>query len=271
MHFIDQVIDWLVPYLGSEKVTQVEQLPLDPEIRSISLTGYNGAIRWMPLELGVQPYVVVEKEVQGSSEEVIRPYLDSMSVEDRSTGSHAVFCAIQPPRPSGVRTSQIKFTLYASPDQIDVFQAQTSNGRIQIHTAFTCVLDLRTKNGRIQLSSGSGSVQLSASNGRVELGQIHLTNSSTVTTSNGRISGIVTFPPHGEFVFATSNGSVDLEIPEDTKGSFNLSTSNGRADLSLGHTIIKGQRNIVVSHESGPSIKINTSNGHISVKQSSQE
>lgn len=271
MHFIDQVIDWLVPYLGSEKVTQVEQLPLGPAIRSISLTGYNGAIRWMPLELGVQPYVVVEKEVQGSSEEVIRPYLDSMSVEDRSTGSHAVFCAIQPPRPSGVRTSQIKFTLYASPDQIDVFQAQTSNGRIQIHTAFTCVLDLRTKNGRIQLSSGSGSVQLSASNGRVELGQIHLTNSSTVTTSNGRISGIVTFPPHGEFVFATSNGSVDLEIPEDTKGSFNLSTSNGRADLSLGHTIIKGQRNIVVSHESGPSIKINTSNGHISVKQSSQE
>jgi len=271
MHFIDQVIDWLVPYLGSEKVTQVEQLPLDPEIRSISLTGYNGTIRWMPLELGVQPYVVVEKEVQGSSEEVIRPYLDSMSVEDRSTGSHAVFCAIQPPPPSGVRTSQIKFTLYASPDQIDVFQAQTSNGRIQIHTAFTSDLDLRTKNGRIQLSSGSGSVQLSASNGRIELGQIHLTNSSTVTTSNGRISGIVTFPPHGEFVFATSNCSVDLEIPEDTKGSFNLSTSNGRADLSLGHTIIKGQRNIVVSHESGPSIKINTSNGHISVKQSSQE
>ena len=78
---------------------------------------------------------------------------------------------------------------------------------------------------------------------------------------------MVTFPPHGEFVFATTNGSVDLEIPEDTKGSFNLSTSNGRADLSLGHTIIKGQRNIVVSHESGPSIKINTSNGHISVKQ----
>jgi hypothetical protein len=271
MHFIDQVIDWLVPYLGSEKVTQVEQLPLDPEIRSISLTGYNGAIRWMPLELGVQPYVVVEKEVQGSSEEVIRPYLDSMSVEDRSTGSHAVFCAIQPPPPSGVRTSQIKFTLYASPDQIDVFQAQTSNGRIQIHTAFTCVLDLRTKNGRIQLSSGSGSVQLSASNGRIELGQIHLTNSSAVTTSNGRINGMVTFPPHGEFVFATTNGSVDLEIPEDTKGSFNLSTNNGHADLSLGRTIIKGQRNIVVSHESGPSIKINTSNGYISVKQSSQE
>lgn len=271
MQLIDQIIDWLIPHFRSDKISQAEKLPLGPEIRSISLTGYSGAISWMPLELDGTPYVLVEKEVQGSSEEVMQRYLDSMGVEDCSTGSHAVFSAIQPPRPSGVRASQIKFSVYASPDQIDHFQAQTSNGRIQIHTAFTCDLDLRTKNGRIQLSSGSGAVRLSASNGRIELGQIHLTNSSSVITSNGRINGLVTFPPHGQFVFETSNGSIDLEIPEDTKGSFNLSTSNGRTHFSLGDQIITGRKTVVMSHESGPSIGVRTSNGHISVQQSGRE
>lgn len=265
MAFIDWLIDTFVPYFGGTKITKTEVFPLDSHMRQISISAHNGSIRWLPLEAGAEPRLILEKEAAGSSAEVMEEYLNNVTIERRTSGTRTLFSAAKPPRPSGVRLVTARFILHASPEQIEDFQAQTSNGRIVISAEFNCNLDLRSRNGRIEVHSGQGELRLSNSNGRIELGRVKLTGASNLTTSNGRITGEINFAEQGSHAFQTSNGSVSLRIPADTRGSFDLATSNGKIDFCLGEETITGRRTVAFTNGPGLSIRVRTSNGSISL------
>lgn len=260
---IDWLLDTLLSGLAQNRLSKTEQVALDPGLEQISLCGHNGSIRWKPVPEGTKPCVVLEKEVWGSSVKAVEGYLDLLKLEHRISGSRSFFSVTRPPRPGGIRSVRENLILYASPEQIRGFQAQTKNGKIDIETQFSCDLDLRSRNGHIVLRSGRGALQISTSNGRIELGRVQLANSSTFSTSNGRIDGNVTFPSQGEFSFQTSNGSINLRLPQDTRGSFDLGTSNGAIDFKLGEKQITGRNPISISRGIGPLIRAKTSNGSI--------
>lgn len=265
MPFIDWLIDTFAPHFGGAKITKTETLALGSDIRQISISTRNGSIRWFPLEAGAKPRLVMEKEAAGGSTQAVEEYLNKVSIQRHTSGTRTMFSAVKPERPSGVGPVKAGFSLYASPEHIQDFQAQTSNGRITIAAEFKCGLDLRSRNGRIEVHSGQGEVRLSTSNGRIELGRVKLSGTSSVTTSNGRISGEINFTEGGSHLFQTSNGNVSLRLPTDTKGSFDLATTNGRIDFRLGEEAISGRRAFSFSNGTGLSIRVRTSNGSISL------
>ncbi len=204
MPFIDWLIDTFAPPFWRGKITKTETLALGSDIRQISISTRNGSIRWFPLEAGAKPpRLVMEKEAAGGSTQAVEEYLNKVSIQRHTSGTRTMFSAVKPERPSGgVGPAKAGFSLYASPEHIQDFQAQTSNGRITIAAEFKCGLDLRSRNGRIEVHSGQGEVRLSTSNGRIELGRVKLSGTSSVTTSNGRISGEINFTEGGAAIFS---------------------------------------------------------------------
>lgn len=254
---------------SGSRVTSTEEYPISPEVNSINLSGFNGTITWVPVDSTSQGKIIAEKIVRGSINVALDKFLNTIKVEDYSSGSNLVLKATRPKHILGVSTSEVRFTVYASPDQIREFRAQTSNGAMTIDADFYGLLDLKTSNGAITLRSGTGEVQLRTSNGSIDLGKVRFTESSSVRTSNGKIEGTVSFPNFGNFTFENSNGRIDLKMPYDTQGSFDLATSNGTVDFRLGSDVITKKRKVFVSRGNYPSIRLKTSNGSIRVSEDS--
>lgn len=246
------------------RVGKREDIPLSSEINALELQGFNGSIKWVPVD-GGGARIVVEKEVRGLNAGVLDDVLEEIKVESTSSQGKLVLRAINPRRSFGLFSVQVRFTVYASPEQIGDFQARTSNGAITVDVPFSGKLHLKTANGRVVLRSGSGEVQITTSNGRVELGKFIFQGSSTVRTSNGGISGQVEFPEDGSYTFQTTNGSIELRVPHDTPGSFQATTSNGGVEFRVGNDHMEGSKQVEVRRSASPSVKVSTSNGTIEV------
>ena len=268
MSFLDRLIDTFASNFARTTLAKTDVLPITMDIRQISISGSNTSVYWRPLEEGDEPRLVLEKEVAGNSDEALQSCLEQIRLEHHTSGTRQMFNVVMPsPRSSGVHNVSTRLTLYAAPEQVEDFQVQTSNGLIEVTCEFNCNLDLRSRNGRITVQSGSGTLRLSTSNGRIELGRVRLTGPSKFTTSNGMITGHLAGLELGEHVFETSNGRVNLRVPSNTTGSFSLTTSNGSIDFRLGNETMSG-RNISFNNGPGPSLHVRTSNGSISVTDS---
>ena len=246
-------------------VTSTEEFPIGRDVEIINVSGFNGSITWIPIGEGEKASVVVEKEVRGVSDSAIKRVLSELNVEDRSSRTELVLKVNSPGIVWGVTSSQIRYTVYASPEQIRLFEAKTSNGKINIKADFRGTLNLKTSNGAITLNSGIGQVDIKTSNGAIDLGNTQFTKSSTIRTSNGRIEGTVSFPSSGTFSFNTSNGRIDLRMPRNTRGTFDVSTSNGKVEFRVGADVLS-QKSVRIKTGTGPTISVKTSNGGISIK-----
>ena len=242
-----------------------EEYPISSEISAIDILGFNGSITWVEIS-GKGSRIVVEKQAQGFNVAALRDVLQNLVVEDHSANEKVVLKATQSERPFGVSSVQTRFIVYASPEQIREFKAQTSNGSIKIEVPFTGKLQLTSGNGAIRIESGAGEVNLRTSNGSIGFGQLKLENSSSMRTSNGSISGGLELPTHGEYLFSTSNGSVKLRLPHDAPGSFRVRTSNGRVKFSLGEDQITGKKDLLIQRGHSPAVNISSSNGSITVE-----
>src|SRR5699024_3606267 len=121
-----------------------------------NLSGYNGAIRWVPIDSSAKGRVVVEKIARGSLRIALDKFLGEIEVENLSSASQLVLKANKPRRIWGVSASEVRFTVYVSPEQIQEFQAQISNGAIKVDADFFGLLNLKTSNGSITLHSAAG-------------------------------------------------------------------------------------------------------------------
>lgn len=250
---------------GTPTVFINEEYPLTTTVRVIDLTGYNGAINWLPLRPYERPRIEILKKVSGTDIEAMHQFIEKICIEDYGTNSAVVLHAVQPRKEQGIISSSVQFIVYASPDWIREFYAQTSNGSINIEAAFKGYLSLRTSNGRIRIFAGEGEVDVQTSNGRIELGKVRLTDSSTLRTTNGRIGGKVALPAFGRFLFESTNGSINLEMPYSTTGVFELKTSNGNIRFSLGQIYVNKKGHAFVDLGSHSIVEIKTTNGSISV------
>ena len=241
-----------------------EEFFLGSEVNAIELHSFSGSISWLALE-GDRPYIVAEKEVRGLSSGAVDEVLEALVVKSTTSQGKMVLRAEKPVLPSSLVNAQVRFKLYASPEQIGELCAKTSHGAIAVEVAFHAKLDLRTANGSIVLQSGRGQVTAATSNGRVEFGRLLLEGSSSVRTSNGRIVGQTEFSQDGTYLFETSNGAIELRVPHDTPGSFRATTSNGKVTFHVGEDQITGSRDVAVQRGEGPSVRLATSNGRVSV------
>lgn len=246
------------------RVRLTEEYVVGSTVESLDLRGFNGSITWVASG-GPGGRIVVEKEARGLSEGVLREFLQGMEVEKREEGQTLQLRGVYPHVPLGVFAVQIRFTIYAPPEQIRELRAETSNGRIRIEAPFQGRLSLTTKNGRIQLDQGEGEVELRTANGRIEFGKLVLQGSGSILTSNGRIEGQLELKGEGDYRIGTSNGSISLRLPQDSPGSFLVRTNNGRVNFQLGEEQASGRKEVALRRGEGPNVQITTSNGSISV------
>lgn len=267
------VVVWLLlfvlaaalPAVAMPSVSETRVFSLAEDTVGVDLRGFNGSIYW--LEADGPARVELELEVRGFLQGAMERMLQDIVVRQETDAEGTLTIEAEAPAGRfGATQASAVFRFYGPADAVDTFRGVTSNGSLGVER-FAADLDLRTSNGGVDLGTGRGVVDIRTSNGRVELEHVELTGSSSVRTSNGRISGRVLLPDTGEHTFRTSNGSVELQLSGNLGGAFALSTSNGTAQLRLADIDLELEgRDIRYGHaEEGPVLTVETSNGNIRV------
>jgi DUF4097 and DUF4098 domain-containing protein YvlB len=175
----------------------------------------------------------------------------------------------------------------------DVRHLKTSNGSIHVGNA-TGELDARTSNSSIDIDRFSGSVSLHTSNGRIRAedligscqaetsnGSINITMRESPTapirleTSNGSIDLALAQIPKGDVRAQSSNGSITVRLPANTSARLNADTSNSSitTEFEVASTFSgeKTKRDHLIGTigSGGPTLDLQTRNGHIRILKSS--
>lgn len=98
---------------------------------------------------------------------------------------------------------------------------------LTIHVPKATALELRSVNGRIQVTGTSGHFQLRTVNGTVKASDIE--GEGKASTVNGSVNVAFTTTPRSETSFETVNGRIDVTLPPDLKADLHLRTLHGSA------------------------------------------
>lgn len=249
---------------GAE-MTRVKEYSIPARVTSIELSSFRGSIQWIPVANREESRIIVEVVADGVSQMAVRNILLQVRIVDNIHPSSILLEARRPALPTGVNYVEVNYFVHAPPGQFRQFKAKTNHKPIEIVSQFNGELTLINNNAPIILHSGRGLVNLQTNQAPIELGQLDLAYSSQVQTSNGAISGIVSFPAQGTFSFSTTNAPIDLRMPLDTLGTFNLSASPGAIDFRLGKDIYHATNQATVERGEKPVFTITTSNSSITI------
>jgi RNA polymerase sigma factor (sigma-70 family) len=145
----------------------------------------------------------------------------------------------------------------------------TSNGAIRVK-GNTAAVELVTSNGPITVEGGKGQIKLRTSNGRIDI----QTDKSEVIarTSNGsvRFKGSLAAGQHS---FHTSNGTVSLALPADAKFRVQAHTSHGQITSDF-FTVKRSRGTARAEAEVGENpkvtISVESSNGNVDIRKATK-
>jgi hypothetical protein len=145
--------------------------------------------------------------------------------------------------------------------------AETSNGTIDVRGPLG-QLDLHTSNGAITIDGGSGAINVETSNGPIEI----TTDNAVVVsrTSNGPIRFSGSLAP-GRSELGTSNGNIVVTLPANAQFVVDADTSNAKISSDFAVTaqsFSDNQLRGTVGSDPGVTLKLQTSNGPIEIRQS---
>jgi hypothetical protein len=187
--------------------------------------------------------------------------------------------------PEGRRLGNEGCAFEVTTARVDGVLVRTSNGSVTVRGA-AGLARIESSNGNLVLENHQGGVVGKTSNGnlvfRDVLGSIHATSSNgnveaqrvggklTLDTSNGNVRVALHPDNTGPVQVESSNGSLSLAVGEAFYGRLDMRTSNGRvrveADRARALSASRSHATMVFG-EDGPSSKLRTSNGNITVNQ----
>ncbi len=267
--FITIIYVLLLALTGSawSQMARVKEYHVQPRVTTIELSSFLGSIKWIPITSQEQARIIVEVIADGVSQTGVRNALLQVRIVENIRPSSILLEARRPALPSGVDYVEVNYTVYAPPGQFRQFKAQTAHRPIEIVSGFNAELTLINHNAPITLHSGRGAVNLQTTHAPIMLGKLDLAFSSQVQADHGAISGVVSFPPQGSFLFKTTNAPIELRVPQNTLGTFYLSSTLGAIDFQLGDDIYNGSIGTSVEGSAEPVISIITSNSTITVNE----
>jgi DUF4097 and DUF4098 domain-containing protein YvlB len=145
------------------------------------------------------------------------------------------------------------------------FTLHTANGALHVKDN-SGAHHLTTSNGRITVTAGTGKQELKTSNGPIDVRADKAEISAHTTNGSVRFEGTLA---DGKHSFVSSNGSVTVKLPADSRFHYDASTSQGHINNEFGpSTDQKGRR----SHQSGTvgdnptmNLELRTTNGSITL------
>ena len=196
-------------------------------------------------------------------------------------GNHVVLRYDASAHPWDVRRySGVDFDITV-PSTVDA-EVRTSNGRIEVSEVIG-ILDLDTSNGAIQVSDAVGEAASSTSNGAIRIdtyegilnlgtsnGRIEMENIAGVVdarTSNGNITFSGMLIDGSDHRMITSNGRIDLALRSDASLIINARTSNASisTDLPLMGDTAGKEWSAVLNPPATAILTLQTSNGGIEI------
>jgi hypothetical protein len=154
-------------------------------------------------------------------------------------------------------------------------EIRSSNGRIEI-SGLSCEAMLRTSNGRIIVADHDGPLSAETSNGSVTITGAN--GAVKAHTTNGAIRAQLAAGNAGPLDLRTSNGAITLQLPREFAGLLDLRTSNGSVTVSpalRAHLLRHSRSTALVSmnveqgrgYDGEDASRIRTSNGSITVEE----
>lgn len=146
-------------------------------------------------------------------------------------------------------------------------QANTSGGSIRLSNCHGGTI-VNTSGGSIKAENGSGDLKLNTSGGSITV-DAHDGNVNG-RTSGGSIKVIMLSQPTAPCTLATSGGSVTAILPADVAIDLDASTSGGSVYSSFPDAQVdpkKKTRLVAPINGGGPTLRLKTSGGNISIKQ----
>jgi RNA polymerase sigma factor (sigma-70 family) len=231
-------------------------------------------------------HVQVTKQAQAPSEDEAKQALTKLEVQMKQEGDHILVTA----RPKERQARHVN-----------------TSAAVEIQVPLAAVLDLQTTNGSITVSGGAGSARLRSTNGSVHTkeskGPLHVSTTNggitvtggagqlDLTTTNGTIeiqgeqavvkarttNGSVGWKgtlADGTHAFESTNGKIQLTLPKASQFQIDARSNLGKVSTDFpvtkqgksSRTTLSG----TVGDKPGIILHLRTSNGSISVRQSSE-
>ncbi len=212
-------------------------------ISQVRVETKNGAVDISGDEGKTDIDVHVTKFAHGRTQEEARQNAEAISVEVRreSPDSPVLLVIVDVPRELRRKSAGAHLDISLPPRV--ALEIRTSNGRVEV-TGTEGLVDVVTSNGKVEVSHVSGDVEVATSNGSIVVADV--VGSAKLRSSNGRIT--LERVEAETIVAKTSNGPIHAI---DVSGSAEIETSNGSIELKT------------TSLPDSPTLKAKTKNGNI--------
>jgi len=235
--------------------TVVNQVPL-AGLTKLDLSNVNGSIKCYGKDTDIIELACTIK-VKAGSDEAAQQYYDKINIEIVEDGNTLVVKTKMPKKGGGFWSWITGNNISASVDYV-------------LNIPSSLDLELESVNGGVNVQDMAGAVDLETVNGGIKASG--LSGSANVETVNGGIN--VEFSGElklEKMKFETVNGGVKVSLPETAAFHLNVSTVNGGigCDFDLPSDAVKKRRHLDANiNGGGPTIRIDTVNGGVSVKKS---
>lgn len=208
--------------------------------------------------------VRARKEVRGRRA-VAEEFAEKVEIYAEQIGDELQIFTEHPPTPRGVNLA-VRYAI-ETPREVDV-NLRTVNGKIEI-SGISGAIDATTVNDVIKLEGDKGPIRARTTNGsvRAEIGS--LTEDAEFSTTNGTI-GIEVHRCVGSVAALTTNGSINLTLPADFAGQLDAEARRGRVHSDFPIPVVGKIRNRLKGEigEGGEAVvKLRSTNGSIRLKR----
>ncbi len=260
---VDSVADIAEEESGKQRIKQQLDVFEGTGITKIDAQTANGRIT---LEGSDRDGVTVRawKEIRGRRA-VAAEFAQKVEVYAEQIGDELRIFTEHPPPPKGVNLA-VRYAI-ETPQEVDV-NLRTVNGKIEI-SGISGSIDATTINDVIKLEGDMGPIRARTTNGsvRAEIGS--LTNDAEFSTTNGSIE-VEVHRCVAPVSVLTTNGSINLTLPADFAGQLDAEARRGRVHSDFPIPVVSKVRNQLKGEigEGGEAVvKLRSSNGSIRLKR----
>ena len=204
------------------------------------------------------------KEIRGRRA-VAAEFAEKVEIYAEQIGDELRVFTEHPPPPRGVNLA-VRYAI-ETPREIDV-NLRTVNGKIEI-SGISGAIDATTANDVIKLDGETGPIRARTTNGSIRA-EIDLLNSEAeFSTTNGAI-GVQVRRGIAPVAALTTNGSIDLTLPADFDGQLDAEARRGRVHSDFPVPVVGKIRNRLKGEigDGGEAVvKLRTANGSIRLKR----
>ena len=204
------------------------------------------------------------KEVRGRRN-VAAEFAEKVEIYAEQIGDELRVFTEHPPPPKGVNLA-VRYAI-ETPREVDV-NLRTVNGKIEV-SGISGSIDATTVNDVIKLEGDKGPIRARTTNGSVRAEICSLTEDAEFSTTNGAI-GIEVHRCVAPVTVLTTNGSIDLTLPADFAGQLDAEARRGRVHSDFPIPVVGKIRNRLKGEigEGGEAVvKLRSTNGSIRLKR----